>query len=315
MPAASTMKPEPSELTRRGERLEPWSSPPWPRRFLKNSSKNSSTGEPGGSCGPACCPPPLPPPRASTFCEVEMLTTASITFSATSAMFSGPRAKVGVESAGSAISAAAIADNAGCRRLCARMVSRRAISVKSPKELLDRECIHAETDARDVRRGNTYSIGEKLARSASTCSIKSWSTTTEPVDWGGKAASAHLSASNQPNQHHAHDGRRDTHQPQRAVGRLGDMRHRALHRARQSGEQDALDGEHQTDRDQKVRHSRQPFVRCFAGAISASPAPPRPGRYPRAPSRRDRRNSGRTPIPATAPCGCHCGACPLRRPA
>src|SRR3954468_12081973 len=144
------MKPEPSELTRRGERLEPWSSPPWPRRFLKNSSKNSSNGEPGGSCGTACCPPPLPPPRASTFCEVEMLTTASITFSATSAMFSGPRAKVGVESAGSAISAAAIADNAGCRRLCARMVSRRAISVKSPKELLDRECIHAETDARDA---------------------------------------------------------------------------------------------------------------------------------------------------------------------
>ena len=42
----------------------------------------------------------LPPPRASTFCEVEMLTTASITFSATSAMFSGPRANAGVASVG-----------------------------------------------------------------------------------------------------------------------------------------------------------------------------------------------------------------------
>ena len=90
------MKPEPSELTRRGERLGVWSSPPWPRRFLKNSSKNSSNGEPGGSCGIAAAPPP----RASTFCEVEMLTTASITFSATSAMFSGPRANVGVASVG-----------------------------------------------------------------------------------------------------------------------------------------------------------------------------------------------------------------------
>src|SRR5690349_4290242 len=132
MPAASMMKPEPSELTRRGERLGALSSPPWPRRFLKNSSKNSSNGEPGGSCGTACCPPL--PPRASTFCEVEMLTTESITFSATSAMFSGPRAKVGVESTGSAIAAAAIADRAGCRRECARTVSRRAMAVKSPKE-------------------------------------------------------------------------------------------------------------------------------------------------------------------------------------
>ena len=91
-------KPEPSELTRRGVRFG--ASSPWPRRFLKNSSKNSSNGEPGGSCGIGVL-------RASTFCEVEMLTTASITFSATSAMFSGPRARVGVESAGSASAAAA----------------------------------------------------------------------------------------------------------------------------------------------------------------------------------------------------------------
>ena len=83
-PDASMMKPEPSELTRRGV----WAPPPcpfWPRRFLKNSSKNSSNGEPGGSCGMAVV-------FISTVCLVEILTTASITASATSAMPSGPRA-------------------------------------------------------------------------------------------------------------------------------------------------------------------------------------------------------------------------------
>ena len=67
---------------------------------MKNSSKNSSNGEPGGSCGTAAVRRRAA--AASTFCEVEMLTTASITFSATSAMFSGPRANAGVASVGSA---------------------------------------------------------------------------------------------------------------------------------------------------------------------------------------------------------------------
>src|ERR1700759_39998 len=89
MPAVSMMKPEPSELVLCGCR-----SPPLPPlRFLKKSSKNSSNGEPGGSCGTA--PRLSPPPLASTVCEVEMLTTASITFSATSAIPSGPRACAG----------------------------------------------------------------------------------------------------------------------------------------------------------------------------------------------------------------------------
>ena len=69
--------------------------PPGPLRFLKKSSKNSSNGEPGGNCGIA--PRSPPPPLASTVCEVEILTTASITFSATSAMPSGPRAKAGAD--------------------------------------------------------------------------------------------------------------------------------------------------------------------------------------------------------------------------
>src|SRR4249919_466823 len=85
------MKPEPSELVLRGVCISPLLSPPLgdpPRRFLKNSSN----GDPGGNCGIASLPPP---PLASTVCEVEMLTTASITFSAMSAMPSGPRAAAG----------------------------------------------------------------------------------------------------------------------------------------------------------------------------------------------------------------------------
>ena len=78
-----------------------------------------------------------------------MLTTASITFSATSAMFSGPRANAGVASVGSASAAAAIADNAGRRTACARAVSRRAMAVNSPGKAVVRQCIHAGTDARD----------------------------------------------------------------------------------------------------------------------------------------------------------------------
>ena len=88
------MKPEPSELVLRGGcislRSPPLGAPP--RRFLKKSSKNSSNGEPGGNCGIASLPPP---PLASTLCEVEILTTELITFSAMSAMPSGPRALAG----------------------------------------------------------------------------------------------------------------------------------------------------------------------------------------------------------------------------
>src|SRR6476620_8337950 len=91
------MKPEPSELVFRGGCISLLLSPPFgppPRRFLKKSSKNSSNGEPGGNCGIASLPPP---PLASTLCEVEILTTESITFSALSAMPSGPRALAGTE--------------------------------------------------------------------------------------------------------------------------------------------------------------------------------------------------------------------------
>src|SRR5665213_3383799 len=102
IPDVSTMKPEPSELVLCGCRSPPRPPGP-PRRFLKKSSKNSSNGEPGGNCGVAPRPS-APAPLASTVCEVEMLTTASITFSATSAMPSGPRAQAGPEKTGAEIS-------------------------------------------------------------------------------------------------------------------------------------------------------------------------------------------------------------------
>src|SRR6266404_9922231 len=112
------MNPEPSELVLRGVSSPPLELPPGPpRRFLKKSSKNSSNGEPGGNCGIA--PLPSAPPLASTVCEVEMLTTASITFSATSAMPSGPRAKAGPDKTGAETTVAAprqIAANQGRRR-------------------------------------------------------------------------------------------------------------------------------------------------------------------------------------------------------
>ena len=96
-PDGSMMKPEPSELTRRGG--SPPCGPFWPRWFLKNSSKNSSNGEPGGSCGMVLL-------LISTVCLVETLTTASMTCSATSAMFSGPRAWAGSAKSGQATATA-----------------------------------------------------------------------------------------------------------------------------------------------------------------------------------------------------------------
>ena len=95
---------------------------PWPRRFLKNSSKNSSNGEPGGRFGPGRASGPCPGPwrddgpPAVTVCEVEMLTTASITASATSAMLSGPRAAWAAPN-GKAIAAAAAIASAPLRTL------------------------------------------------------------------------------------------------------------------------------------------------------------------------------------------------------
>jgi len=67
--------PEPSELCLRSGR---------PLPFLKKSSNSSSNGEPFGTFGSGAPDEPL------TVCVVEMLTTASSSFSASGAMLSGP---------------------------------------------------------------------------------------------------------------------------------------------------------------------------------------------------------------------------------
>src|SRR5262249_29623938 len=81
-----------------------------PRRLKKSRNNSSSCGS-FGRFGMA------PGLRDATFCDVEMLTTASITFSATSAMPSGPRALEGTVSAGKISADIARAAKAG-RRTC-----------------------------------------------------------------------------------------------------------------------------------------------------------------------------------------------------
>jgi hypothetical protein len=71
--------------------------------------------------------------RASTRCEVEIFTTASITRSATSAIFSGPRAKAEPENAGVSSAAAAIAASAGLRQSCLIDAKEASMAATSPK--------------------------------------------------------------------------------------------------------------------------------------------------------------------------------------
>src|SRR5215469_5258492 len=141
MPEASMMNPEPSELTRRGvcSRL---GLSPWPRRFLKNSSKNSSNGEPGGSCG-------IGPTLESMVWEVEMLTTASITVSATSAIASGPRASAGAENETIAIVAAVSAAKAGRRTLGVSKRAGPAMGRDSPRAGLAGTLTRSEPGRKD----------------------------------------------------------------------------------------------------------------------------------------------------------------------
>src|SRR5262249_40270980 len=74
--------------------------------------------------------------RDSTFCEVEMLTTASITFSATSAMVSGPRAADEVDSAGRAIAVAASTAKAGWRGCRGNWKNVASIDVRAPRGVI-----------------------------------------------------------------------------------------------------------------------------------------------------------------------------------
>src|ERR1700688_1101828 len=220
------MKPEPSELTRRGARSG-LSPPPCPRRFLKNSSKNSSIGEPGGRSG-------MPVTRASTFCDVEMLTTASITCSATSAMFSGPRAAAGcaVKMITAASNAAVTAPRrTNCERW--REVKWRDMDVGAPAKGLNWK------SAPDVPPAQGHPqparpLGTRLGRKSDARTGRS---TTHQVD-----------------DQHADQRRNDAGDAQRAVGHFHHGRHGALGADRERGKKDALDREEQAERGEEIGH-------------------------------------------------------------
>src|ERR1700733_11218972 len=233
-PDGSMTKPEPSELTRRGA----WSGlspPPCPRRFLKNSSKNSSIGEPGGRSG-------MPVTRASTFCEVEMLTTASITCSATSAMFSGPRAAAGgaVKMTTATISAATAAP---CRTNCERWreVKWRDMDVGAPARGLDlkEKCPRRAPGARPYAAGSAIRdpIGAEKRPANEPFNHAHCRSTTHKVD-----------------DQHADQRRNDAGDTQRAVGHFQHRRHGALGADRKCGKKDALDREEQAERGEEIGH-------------------------------------------------------------
>ena len=85
-------KPEPSELTRRGERFGAWLRAALAAAVLEELLEELLERRARRQLRRRLALLRRRPLRASTVCEVEMLTTASITCSATSAMFSGPRA-------------------------------------------------------------------------------------------------------------------------------------------------------------------------------------------------------------------------------
>src|SRR6202030_993943 len=238
------MKPEPSELTRRGARSG-LSPPPCPRRFLKNSSKNSSIGEPGGRSG-------MPVTRASTFCDVEILTTASITCSATSAMFSGPRAAAGC--AGSMIAAAiSAAVTAPCRTNCER----------------SREVKWRDMDVSAPARGTQFKGKVPL-----TCPRRK--AITQPAGplgtrLGRKSGprTGH-SAAHQVNDQHADQRRNDAGDTQRAVGHFQHGRHGALGANREGGKKDALDREEQAERGEEIGHEPGNPLRSTSSCCSRS---------------------------------------------
>ncbi len=84
-PAVSMMKPQPSELVLRGggPALAALAAAARTAAVLEEVVEELLEGRAGRQLRHGVA---APPPLASTVCEVEMLTTASITFSATSAM-------------------------------------------------------------------------------------------------------------------------------------------------------------------------------------------------------------------------------------
>src|SRR5262249_45990633 len=107
--------------------------------------------------------------RVSTFCEVEMLTTASITFSAMSAMLSGPRASDEVESAGKTIAAAANVATAGRRNCRTKQAKLPSMDVWAPE--VRNDLGETVLPSGNGRKGDLDALGRRLGRNRDRASL------------------------------------------------------------------------------------------------------------------------------------------------
>src|SRR5580658_9404323 len=121
-PDGSMMKPEPSEVARRGTA----SGLPCGWLRSKKSLKNSSKGEPGGNCGTSG--PTWPTLSLLIVCVVETLTTAGRSFAARSAKLSGAglamATPAGSDNAATTASAMTTRERRGAERSIRRAMDR-----------------------------------------------------------------------------------------------------------------------------------------------------------------------------------------------
>ncbi len=100
---------------------------------------------------------------------------------------------------------------------------------------------------------------QQAVRTADSCS-----------DWGGKATGAAELPANQPDRQYAYHSRKETDEPQGAIGHFENVGYRTLGPAWKRREKQALHHQNETERDQEVRH-RPPqlgrWARLGGGAI------------------------------------------------
>src|SRR5215468_26289 len=236
MPAESMMKPDPSEFTRRGVLLPPrfWLSPCWPRRLKKSRNNSSSCG----SLGRFGIGPTVPWLRDVTFCDVEMLTTASITLSATSAMPSGPRALAGAESGGRIRTDSAMAAKAGRRTCRVYRTSVPSMEVCAPQGKLIPDSAPVRAWTQEFTRQERNALENRAESGPSHC--------------GERSLSPH-----QPDHQHPEHGAHDAGDSQRCLRRFKCSRCEPFCRPWRRRENEPLDGKHQADCHEEIQHRRQ----------------------------------------------------------
>ena len=237
-----------------------------------------------------------------------MLTTASITCSATSAMFSGPRANAGVESAGS--------DDRGRGERRQQRAGGHAAQIERESRAMD---VKAPENERCARHCSASGHGRKRDLRTRRNRRANWGGIADPPDRVVPAAPAMPAAQPRTSQISSdaeHAPRRCRRSAATCSGRLQHARHRPLQRRRERRRTAA-------PRSRSTRPSATMKSDIMPTATVPRPAATslaRRGRRRRraAPRRRrrraacptDRRNSGRTPNPAAAPCACRCGCRP-----